>query len=162
MSTRTEVPRDQPTIVMTRVYDAPRDMVWEAITEPDHVRQWWGGPGYTTLACEMDVRPGGRWSQVMRFPDGQEMALRFVYVEVDKPARMVWRNADPERAPGAVAPQFTVTLEALGERTRWTLVARFESIAERDAAVGIGFTGPIETSNEGLVAHLERMKGAVR
>jgi uncharacterized protein YndB with AHSA1/START domain len=160
MSTHTEMPKDQPTIVMTRIYDAPRELVWEAITEPDHVRQWWGGPGYATLACEMDVRPGGRWNHVMRFPDGREMTLQFVYVEVEKPARLIWRNADGAQTEAGISPQFTATFEALGQRTRWTLVARFTSVAERDAAVGMGFTGPIANSNEGLVVHLERMKAA--
>jgi len=58
-NTQTQAPANEPIIVMTRLYDAPRTLVWEAMTEPRHVRAWWGGPGFTNPVCEMDVpRPG--------------------------------------------------------------------------------------------------------
>ena len=82
MSTETRIPADEPVIVMTRVYDAPRALVWEAMTDAAHVRAWWGGPGFENPVCEMDVReardgdrvvpgrvliaPGGRHMQVAR------------------------------------------------------------------------------------------------
>jgi uncharacterized protein YndB with AHSA1/START domain len=56
---------------MTRTYEAPRELVWEVITEPRHVIQWWGGAGCSNPICEMDVRPGGDWRHVMRFADGR-------------------------------------------------------------------------------------------
>ena len=59
MNTTPVVPADEAVIVMTRVYEAPRDLVWEAMTEARHVAQWWGGPGFSNPVCEMDVRPGG-------------------------------------------------------------------------------------------------------
>ena len=68
MNTTPVVPADEAVIVMTRIYEAPRDLVWEVITEPRHVAQWWGGPGFSNPVCEMDVRPGGLWRHVMRFP----------------------------------------------------------------------------------------------
>ncbi len=159
MSTQTEIPAEEPTIVMTRVYDAPRALVWQAMTEPKHVRQWWGGAGFSNPVCEMDVRPGGAWKHVMRFPDGGELSLDFVFVEVEKPTRLVWQNADHgKRTHGPPTSVMTVTLDDLGgTRTRWTLVARFASIAERDAARKLGFNRPIESSNDALAAYLPTM-----
>ena len=163
MSTRTEIPLGEPTIVMTRIYDAALEMVWGAMTEPAQVRQWWGGPGCSNPVCEMVVRPGGAWKHVLRFPDGREMNLDFVFLEVERPRRLAWRHADhDERAAGTPAPQFTTTLEDLGDRTRCTMVARFRSIAERDAAVSFGFTGPIEGSNNRLSDYLKTIRQGSR
>ena len=158
MSVSTEVSATEPTIVMSRIYDAPRSLVWEAITEPKHVRQWWGGPGFSNPVCEMDVRPGGLWTHVMRFPDGHELHLSFVFLEVEKPTRLVWQSADHDRRKGGPpSSTITVTLEDLGPRTAWKMVARFCSVADRDAAVSLGFTGPIESSSDHLVDHLKKL-----
>ena len=158
MSTHTEISPDEPMIVMTRVYDAPRDLVWEAITQAEHVRRWWGGPGFSNPVCEMDVRVGGSWTHVMRFPDGTELDLDFVFLEVEKPRRLVWQHRDYEgRGDDKTASRMTVTLEDLGGKTRWTLVTRFRSMQGRDAAVEFGFTRPIEASNDRLTGYLKEM-----
>jgi len=156
MSVTTTVPEDQAEIVMSRIYDAPRDVVWRAMTDPRHVARWWGGPGFTNPVCEMDVRPGGAWHHVMRFPDGHELDMHFVFVEVEKPWRLVWRSPAPSKSsPGRPDAVIDVTLEDLGgTRTRWKMVARFSSAAERDAALAMGFAGPIEASGDRLVAYL--------
>jgi uncharacterized protein YndB with AHSA1/START domain len=158
MSTLTEIPADKPTIIMSRLYEATRDLVWEAITQARHVRQWWGGFGCSNPVCEMDVRPGGLWDHVIRFPNGFELHMHFVFVEVQKPARLVWRHADQlgeqEGLPAAV---ITVTLDDLGPRTKWNMVARFRTLAERDAAVAMGFSQPIEASVNGFVKYLKSM-----
>jgi len=155
MMPRSEIPADAPTIVVTRVYDAPRALVWQASTDPRHVRQWWGGPGVANPKCEMDLRVGGRWEQLMRLADGRELRLDFVFLEIEPPERLVWRHAD--RQDGGPTPSFTLTLDELGDRTRYTLVVRFDSIEQRNAAVGYGFTGPIEASHDRLVDHLKSM-----
>ena len=156
MSVRTEMPPAEPTIVMSRVYDAPRSLVWEMITDPQHVRQWWGGAGVSNPVCEMDVRPGGRWNHVMRFPDGRELHMSFVFIEVEKPMKLVWQSADHDRPKeGPPSSTITVTLEDLGARTGWRMVARFRSLADRDAAVSIGFSGPIRNSSDRLVEYLK-------
>jgi uncharacterized protein YndB with AHSA1/START domain len=161
MSTHTEIPADEPIIAMTRIYDAPRALVWIAMTEPKHVRQWWGGPGFTNPICEMDVRPGGLWNHVMRFPNGYELHLSFVFLEVDEPSRLVWQHTDHgKRKEGPPTSVTTVTLEELGNRTRWTMVARFNSMADREAAVAMGYSRPIEASNERLAQYLETMERA--
>jgi uncharacterized protein YndB with AHSA1/START domain len=158
VSTRTETPPGEPLIVMTRTYDAPRELVWAAMTEPEHVRQWWGGPGFTNPVCEMDVRPGGPWHHVMRFPDGRELEMHFVFLEVDRPRRLVWQHADHgKRTEGPPTTHFTATLDEVGDRTRCTITARFGSMADREAAVTMGFSRPIEASHDRLEGHLERM-----
>lgn len=158
MSTTTEPPAADAVIRMTRVYDAPRSTVWEAMTKPKHVAQWWGGPGFTNPVCEMDVRPGGRWRHVMRFPDGHELRMEFVFLEVDAPGKLVWRPVDhANREESPPTSVITVTLEDLGEQTRWTMVAQFLSVAERDAAAAMGFGKPIEASSDRLVDYLKRL-----
>ena len=156
MKTETIIPAGEPMIIMTRIYDAPRDLVWQTMTEARHVRRWWGGPDCSNPVCDMDVRPGGLWNHVMRFPDGRELHLAFVFIEVEAPTRLVWQHADyGTRQGGLPASQTVLTLDDLGGRTRWTMVARFPSMADRDAAIGFGFSAPIEASSDRLVEYLK-------
>lgn len=156
MSTAVDIPAAEAVIVMSREFDAPREKVWAATTEPRHVTQWWGGPGFSSPVCEMDLRPGGHWDHVLRFPDGTEMRMAFVFVAVEKPARLVWQDRAP-RTGGPPSAHMTVTLEDLGGRTRWRLVARFATLADRDTAAGFGFSRPIAMSNGRLVDYLKTM-----
>ena len=154
---------EEPTIVMRRTFDAPRDLVWAALTDPKHVVHWYGGRGFENPVCEMDVRPGGRWRHVMRTPDGAEHELEFVFVEVVRPERLAWRNARPERRPELAYRNntTTVTLEEAGRKTRWKLVARFGSIEGRDAALRIGFTAVLGEGTDKF-AELLRTLGSAR
>src|SRR5450755_2054991 len=77
-------------VTMTRVFDAPRSLVFETWTNPKHVPQWMLGPaGWTMPVCEIDLRPGGAWHFVWRKSDGAEMSMRGVYQEVVPPERLV-------------------------------------------------------------------------
>jgi uncharacterized protein YndB with AHSA1/START domain len=123
-----------PVIVMSRIFDAPRDLVWQVCTEPKHIVHWWGGQGFSNPACEMDLRPGGAWLHVMRTSDGSELTFNFVFLEVEPPERLVWRPAETHAGGPPFVTQ-TMTFEDLGDqRTRWTLVARTNSFADRDSA----------------------------
>jgi len=143
---------DEPIIVMRRTFDAPRDVVWNVFTDPKHVVSWYGGHGFSNPKCEMDVRPGGRWSHVMRTPDGSEFPIESVFVEVVKPEKLVWQSADfgtgGEAGPRRV--RNTVTLEDAGKQTSWKLVALFESIAARDGASKMGFSKMVSQGSEKL------------
>lgn len=136
---------EEAIIVMSRIFDAPREKVWEAFTTPEHVARWFGGEGFTSPVCEMDVRPGGIWRHVMRAPGGMEFAMEYVFLEVVKPEKLVWQNVNHGKSTGGppTAVQ-TVTLEDLGDKTKWKLVARFNSIAERDMSVQMGFAMMVE------------------
>jgi uncharacterized protein YndB with AHSA1/START domain len=82
-------------IVMTRVFDAPRALVFDAYTNPEHLPHWFGPRGWTLPVCEIDLRPGGPWRFVLRGPDGTEMGMRGVYQEIAPPERLVSRKARP-------------------------------------------------------------------
>jgi uncharacterized protein YndB with AHSA1/START domain len=77
-------------IVMTRYFDAPRRLVWEASTKPEHLRHWWGPFGYQMTVCEVDLRVGGSWRFVLDKPGGEPVGFRGVYREVSAPERMVF------------------------------------------------------------------------
>ncbi len=127
-------------IIMSRTFDAPREKVWAALTTPEHVVRWFGGEGFENPVCEMDVRPGGRWHHVMRLPDGMEITIDYVYIEVTPPEKLVWQHVDYGLASeGPPRSNNTVTLEDRGEVTGWRMVARFTSLADRDAATHMGF-----------------------
>ncbi len=137
-------------IVMTRMFDAPREVVWSALVDPKHVAKWYGGHGFTNPVCEMDVRPGGIWRHVMRTPNGDEYELEFVFVEVKRPEKLVWQDANygKSRPGGPPSSIMTVTLEEAGKQTKWTLVTRFNTIAERELAMEMGFTSTLAEGTE--------------
>jgi uncharacterized protein YndB with AHSA1/START domain len=116
-------------IVSTRVYDAPRELVWKAWTEHAQVKQWWGPNGFTNTIYQMDVRPGGVWRFVMHGPDGVNHQNKIAYVEVVKRERLVYDHVtDPKH-------HVTVTFEDQGGKTTLTMQMVFETAAERDKTV---------------------------
>jgi uncharacterized protein YndB with AHSA1/START domain len=116
-------------IVITRVFDAPRDLVFEAFIDPVHIGSWWGPRGFTTTTHHMDVRPGGVWRHTMHGPDGVDYPGENVYVEIAKPERLVYDRIDE--------PRFRTTIAFADEngKTRLTLRMVFPTGAERDATV---------------------------
>jgi uncharacterized protein YndB with AHSA1/START domain len=149
---------DEPVIVITRMFDAPRELVWTAITDPKHVAQWYGGPGFTNPVCEMDLRPGGAWHHVMRAPNGMQFTINSVFEEIVAPQRLVWRTIrDPDRNPAPPTSVNTITLEERCVQTRWTLVARFDSITERDVTAKMGFAQMISMGVERMAEHLKTL-----
>jgi uncharacterized protein YndB with AHSA1/START domain len=157
----THIPDDDAVIVISSILDAPRDIVWTAFTTPEHVKNWYGGHGYSNPVCEMDVRPGGRWRHVMRLPDGMEIPLEFVFVEVVKPEKLSWRDVDYGK-PDVAKPTSlnTMTFEDLGKRTRSTFVARFSSLSARTMAISWGFTSVMAEGDQRMRAVLEKLKQA--
>ena len=121
-------------IVIDRVVDAPRDVVWEAWTQREHLDRWWGPDGFTTTTHEIDVRVGGVWRFIMHGPDGVDYKNRITYREITPPERLVYAHDDDgEGASGAFMS--TVTFDDVGGTTRVTLRALFSSKAERDRHV---------------------------
>jgi uncharacterized protein YndB with AHSA1/START domain len=110
---------DQKTFTITRIFDAPRAVIWHAWTDPDEAAAWWHPQGVTTPreSVELDVRPGGSYRYTMVAPDGGTYPTSGVYREVVEPERLVFTWADPGE-PQDDASVITVTLEDLGERTR--------------------------------------------
>ena len=122
-------------IILTRVFDAPRELVWEAWTDPKHVVNWWGPRGFTTTIEKMDVRPGGVWKHVMHGPDGTDYPNSSVFKEVVKPERIVYSHGGGKKGGPGVHFVATWTFEALGDKTKVTMHAIFPSAADRDFVV---------------------------
>ncbi len=87
-------------IVSTRVFDAPRERVFQAWTDPEHLARWWGPKGFTNTFHEFDPRPGGVWGFVMHGPDGVDYKNRSVFVEIVKPERIVFDHVSGPREAG--------------------------------------------------------------
>jgi uncharacterized protein YndB with AHSA1/START domain len=79
--------------VISHTFDAPRDLVWKAFTEPERMRQWWGPKGFPVATCNMDLRPGGMYHYALGLPDGSLMWAKFVYREIVAPERIVFVNS---------------------------------------------------------------------
>jgi uncharacterized protein YndB with AHSA1/START domain len=151
---------DRPVIVITRDFDAPRELVWKAITDPKQVAVWYGGPGFSNPVCEMDLRPGGAWHHVMQAPNGMRFTINSVFEEIVEPERLVWRTIkDPDRNPSPPTSLNTITLETRGQQTRWKLVALFDSIADRDLSAKMGFGQMISMGTDRMAAHLATLQG---
>ena len=135
-------------IVMTRVFDAPRRLVWEAWTNPKHLPHWMLGPkGWTMPVCEVDLRPGGAWHFAWRHSDGTEMEMRGVYREVAPPCRLVstesWGGNWPETLN-------TLILSEKDGKTTMTSTILYPSKEARDAALKTGM-------KEGVAASYNRL-----
>jgi uncharacterized protein YndB with AHSA1/START domain len=96
MSTQTKA----PDFVISRVLDAPREMVWKCFTDPERMKHWWGPKGFTVIASKMDLRVGGTYHYGMKAPDGTPMWGKFVFREIVPPARMVFVNSFSDAAGG--------------------------------------------------------------
>ena len=126
-------------IRMTRLFDAPRHLVFEAMSKPEHVKQWWGrlGDGYSVPVCEIDLRIGGRWRFVNRHPNG-EAAFHGEYREIQPPGRIVFTEIF-EDFPDSVSVVTAVLTEERG-KTRLTVTADYGSKQVRDIVQSTGMT----------------------
>ncbi len=139
-------------IVITRVVNAPRRLVFEAYTNPEHLPRWMIGPeGWSMPVCEIDLRVGGAWHFVWRGSDGAELAMRGVYTEIVPPERLVstesWGGDWPETLN-------TLTLAEEDGRTTITQAILYPSQEARDAALGTGMKDGVSRSFERLAGYL--------
>jgi uncharacterized protein YndB with AHSA1/START domain len=123
-------------IVLAREFDAPRECVWRALTEPRHVAQWWGPRGFTSTIAEMDLRPGGAWRHVMHGPDGVDYPNHSVFQEVTPPERLVYAHGGRREGGPEATFVATWTLEAVAPgRTKVTIRMVFPTVFARDQVV---------------------------
>jgi uncharacterized protein YndB with AHSA1/START domain len=142
-------------IAFTRVFDAPRRLVWEAHTDPEHVPHWMLGPsGWTMPVCEIDLRPGGEWHFVWRRADGTELGMRGVYREIDPPERLVNTECWGAEWPETVN---TMVLTEEGGRTRLTSTMLYPSKEARDAALQTGMKDGASVSFDRLDQYLRKL-----
>jgi uncharacterized protein YndB with AHSA1/START domain len=144
-------------IVMTREFDAPRELVFEAHSNCEHMANWWGPRKYTLTVCEMDFRPGGAYRFVQRGSDGEEHGFRGEFREIVAPERIVW-TFEYEGMPGHVSVD-TLTLEDIGAgKTKLTAHSLFDSVEDRAGMLQSGMeTGAAETWDR-LAELLETLK----
>jgi uncharacterized protein YndB with AHSA1/START domain len=147
-------------LVIERIFDAPRSLVFKAWTEPQHLVRWYGPRGFTTPSYNMDLRPGGVWRACMLSPEGREYWVHGVFREIVEPERLVFTYAHESGHENEVGTPghetvVTVTFAADGDKTRLTLhQAIFESFAARDAHRG-GWSGALDCLAEYLVPRAE-------
>jgi uncharacterized protein YndB with AHSA1/START domain len=140
-------------IVMTRVLDAPRRLVFEAWTDPKHVAQWMLGPeGWTMPVCEIDLRPGGSWHFVWRRADGSEMSMRGEYREIVPPERLVSTENWGEDWPESLT---TVELTEEDGKTTIKQTSLYPSREARDAAMQTGMLEGASLTFDRLAAYLQ-------
>jgi len=121
-------------MVMTRVFDAPARLVFDAWTKPEHLPRWFGPHGWTMPVCEVDLRPGGAYRFVMRKDDGTEMIMSGVYHEVSPPGRLVSSEYYDEWPDNPL--HNTLALEEHGGKTTLTVTSVFDSLEMREAWSG--------------------------
>ena len=144
-------------IVITREFDAPRELVFKAFTDPQLIPQWWGPRYLSTEVDKMDVRPGGAWRWINRDAEGNVYAFHGVYHEILAPERII-DTFEFEGLPetGHVSLE-TVTLEELpGGRTRFTAHTVFQSVADRDGMLQSGMKKGVEDTYDRLEELLKR------
>jgi uncharacterized protein YndB with AHSA1/START domain len=155
-------------LVLERVVDVPVERVWLAWTTPEHVKKWFTPAPWTTVACEIDLRPGGIFRTVMRSPEGQEFPNVGCYLEVCENERLIWTNAllpgyRPARAPAAnkdhecseLLMTAILTLERQGNGTRYTAIALHQDETARARHEQMGF-------HEGWGAALDQLVDVAR
>jgi len=121
-------------LVFTRTFDAPRAVVFEAWTDPRHLEHWYGPDGFHTTVHQLDLKPGGVWRLTMHGPDGRDYHNRLVFVEVQRPARLVYRH-EPEQGGEPVHSEVTVTFTEHAGKTDLELRMTFPTAEEREMVV---------------------------
>jgi uncharacterized protein YndB with AHSA1/START domain len=138
---RTTAYADGAELVMERIFDAPRELVWKVLTDPERVTHWWGPRGYTTTVEEMDVRPGGRWRWINHTTGGADAPFKGEYLEVVPPERYVRTEIFDVPGFDDRAAIETLVLEDLGDRTRLVSRSRFPSVEDLEGALATGMIG---------------------
>jgi len=138
---------DHQDLVLERVLDAPRDLVWKAWSDPEHLKQWWAPRPYQTPEVEMDLRPGGRFYTRMTGPDGFDSAGEGCFLDVVEGEKVAWTNAlaagyrpqDPEDCGGFPFTAIVTFEDTEDGCTRYKAVAMHKNQADRDTHEKMGF-----------------------
>ena len=146
-------------IQLTRLFDAPPDLVFEAMTTPEHVKRWWGilDDGYSVPVCEIDLRVGGTWRFVGRGPKGAIPAFYGVYKQIEAPRLLVFTEIFEPFPDGESLVTQRLTPE--GGKTRLTMTARYDSKATRDMVIGTGMEKGAAISYDRLDDLLQTLQG---
>jgi uncharacterized protein YndB with AHSA1/START domain len=126
----------EPLFIVTRTFNAPARLVWEAWTKPEYMKRWFGNSCATLELCEMDVRPGGSWRRVLRMTNGSRIGFHGVYKEMEPPHRIVFTEIfEPVPEHPSVV---TVTLTERDGKTQVRVEQLHDSVQSRDMHIGSG------------------------
>ena len=142
-------------IEMTRIFDAPRKLVFEAHSKPEHIRKWWGPRAMAMTVCEMDFRPGGKWRFVLQ-REGKEYGFRGEYRQIVEPELIEW-TFEYEGAPGQIAVE-TLQLTEQGGKTLLTARSIYPNREARDATIQSGMESGAAESWDRLAEHLGKRR----
>jgi uncharacterized protein YndB with AHSA1/START domain len=143
---KVEAPEDRPETIMSRTFDAPRDLVFKAHSSCEHVSKWWGPRRHSFASCEMDFVEGGAWRYVLRDADGSEYPFKGEFLEIQAPERLTWTfifDVEPFNEHAGVE---TMIFSEEDGQTTLTVTSVYPSIEIRDAVVSTGMVeGAAET-----------------
>jgi uncharacterized protein YndB with AHSA1/START domain len=125
-----DLEQDARSIVGTRVFDAPRALVFSAFTDPKHLAQWWGPDGFTTTTSAFEFKPGGIWRFVMHGPDGRDYQNRITFDEIVPNERIAYRHAGGDDVEPVQFKQ-VISFEEIDGKTKLTWHSTFPTAAER-------------------------------
>jgi uncharacterized protein YndB with AHSA1/START domain len=146
-------------LVLERVIDVPRELVWAAWTKPEHLCKWFTPAPWTVSDCQIDLRPGGIFRTVMRSPEGKEHANVGCYLEVVPNERLVWTDALLPGYRPSESPFFTasLTLQPVGKGTRYAALVIHRDEAGKKRHEEMGFHMGWSTALDQLIAHTKTM-----
>lgn len=144
-------------IVMTRTFDAPRELVFEAHSSCEHMTHWWVGPDHEVASCDIDFRPGGTWRIVHRRSDGSQVTFFGEYLEIVPPERITWTFGFDDNPGG---PE-TYTFEERDGKTTIVSRAEFPSKEMRDEILATGMEEGAANTYDRLDEYLEVLKSRV-
>lgn len=150
-------------IVITRVFNAPRELVFKVWTDPQHIAQWWGPKGFTTRVTELDLRPGGKWRYVMIGPDGKEYPVKGVFREIVPLERIVTSDEFDEGFEKVINIDLprgmvvTAVFEDLDSKTKLTLQIMHESVEDRRKHEEMGVIEGWNSTLDCLDEHLAKV-----
>ena len=134
-------------LTITRLLNAPIELVWQVFTEPEHIKNFWGPSGYTNTITKMDVKVGGEWAFIMHGPDGTDYENKHIYLEIKKPVRLVMQHA--------TTPKFitAITLKAEGKKTLLHWSGVFESAEQLEQILNT-----VKEAKNGLKENVDKLE----
>jgi uncharacterized protein YndB with AHSA1/START domain len=158
--TQMSINHAQHEIVFTRVFDAPRDLVFKVYTDPELIPLWWGPSSQTVTVEKMEVRPGGQWRYISRSDDGSQVSFYGEYREVVPPERLSY-TFEFEFAPGHVSLE-TAVFEDLNGKTKVTATAAYQSTEQLEAVIQSGMESGARETYERMAELLQAVQNKAR
>lgn len=160
-----ELPTNEPSMITTRTFDAPRELVWRVFTQPEHVARWWGPKSIAPVSRidKLELHAGGTWRYICERPDGSEtIVFTGKYLEVVAPEKLVNTFGVEGQFEGDAAFPETHTFEARGDQTLYRAYTLLPSMAVRDQVIATGMEKGGRESIEQLAALIEEMKATAQ